>query len=128
MSRGPGRVMRECIEVLGRYGRASTPELSAAVLGSSEAALGSTRRALRALTRRGVVACLGFTLGNERVWCLAAERDRYAAPWATGEGAAWFVEQYGHGRLACMVRLFNSSRYPLSAEQRAARPAGGSGE
>lgn len=125
MSRGPGRVMREVLETLERYGRASTGELCAAVFPlGGEAAQVSTRRALRSLTARGAVCSLGFNASGERVYCFPGERGRFVCLLADEVGGALFVERFGWiGRKyrAGFVRLWNSSRAPLSAEQVHAR-------
>ena len=122
MSRGPGRVMREALAVVERYGRASTGDVTAAVFPlGGEAGAVSTRRALRRLERRGVLAALGWNLRGERVYSLAAEAERLACPWSAGEGAAVLLGMAGQRGAAFTVRLYYSSRFRLTPEQVTAR-------
>ncbi|WP_104991623.1 hypothetical protein [Deinococcus sp. NW-56] len=119
--------MRGCAELLSGWGRASTWELSAALTpGGGRAAQVSTRRALRVLEARGVVTCLGFDLHGHRVYCLSGDRAGMLAPWLPGSEHAALT---GGGLLPgymrpALVRLWNTSRLPLTREQREARRAG----
>lgn len=111
MSRGPGRVMRGILEALKGLGWATPEQLARALFERvTVAALVSTRRALRALVRRGLVARLGFNLSGGGVYCLKADRALYVCPWATPTGAALWREVYGAKHHAFMVRLWYSAR------------------
>lgn len=109
--------MRAVLEALRGLGRASTFQLCrAAFCAPTGAALGSTRRALRALVRRGVVVALGRNLGGECVYALSSQKETYSCPWADGEAAAEFAALYGEQHATFARRLFYSKR--LSPQQR----------
>lgn len=114
--------------MLSTWGRGSVAELAAALCpGAGEAGAVSVRRALRTLEARGVVASLGFDVWGHRVYCLAADRPALLAPWAEGSEhaaltAGGLVPEYMRPRF---IRLWNTSRLPLTdAEVRARRAAG----
>ncbi|AWT35872.1 hypothetical protein DM785_10100 [Deinococcus actinosclerus] len=82
MSRGPGRVQRGILEALER-GPLTGCELARTVQAEGD----STRRALRRLEAAGRVACLGFTPGNSKRWCLADELEARASLWPAERAA-----------------------------------------
>ena len=110
--------MRGVLETLAAYGRASTGELASALYGTeTDAALVSTRRALRSLEARGEVLCLGFNAHGERVYCFPAERERFLCPWQTGGASEAFGRDFLREYRAGIVRIWHSSRLPLTPEQ-----------
>lgn len=97
MSKGPGRVMRQILEVLEDAGEPIEAPTLARIVGASE---GSTRRALRSLAAAGRVACLGYARGGQR-WGLpedvAARRATWAEVWppeSQARAAAVMGERY----------------------------------
>lgn len=114
-------MMRGVLEMLGDRGRASTPELCAALFpAGTRPALESTRRALRRLVKEGHVSLLGFNVLGERVFCLAAQRERLVCPWAKDTPMGNFIRAQRRHRmkqhLGWAVRLWNSTRVPLTAQ------------
>ena len=103
--------MRGILEALTGVGWATAEQLARVVFERpTVAALVSTRRALRALVRRGLVSRLGFNLSGAAVFCLKAEKALYVCPWATPTGAAVWREVYGAKHHAFTVRLWYSAR------------------
>lgn len=112
MSKGPGHVMRGVLEALGFVGWATTKQLAGVIFtdGATVAALVSTRRALRALVRRGLVTRLGFNLSGGGVYCLTADRALYVCPWATPTGAASWRATFGAKHHRYLVGLWYSGK------------------
>lgn len=120
--------MRGIVEALRESGWATPEQLGRLLFGAvTVAALVSTRRALRALVRRGLVTRLGFNLSGAGVFCLTADRARYVCPWATPTGAALWREMYGAKHHAFTVRLWYSAKSGKAALERLGAVPGSDG-